>query len=401
MDKYQALKLISMRRAFSLLKERQRRLINEHPEILEYTNKLREIREESVGNWELLDEAIRSLERNNFNVFIAKDKEEALSYIEELVGDEKVVVKSKSNVTREIELEEFLGQRGIEVVDTDIGDRIIQILEESPSHPTGPASHLSAEMIAKALKSKYGFSVGTDAKSIVDVVRRDIEERMKDARVGISGANAVTREGAVVLLHNEGNIFEVITRPEKWVIVTGIDKIYPSVEDAIIAAKVQSAYAAGILLPSFVEIVSGITKTADVEKKLIPGVGNPKEVSIILLDNGRKRLIEGGFKEMFYCIGCGNCVANCPSHAVHGEEFPGGRFALLSALLGDKDALELCLTCGRCKKNCPLSIDIPSMIRKARKSELYSLVTSHIKWLIRELELRAFELELTKLTFLS
>jgi L-lactate dehydrogenase complex protein LldG len=107
--------------------------------------------------------------------------------------------------------------------------------------------------------------------------------------------------------------------------------------------------------------------------------------------------MNNGFKEMFYCIGCGNCVIHCPAHNTFGDKFKGGRFALFSALYDGKSDLRLCLSCRRCKKNCPLGLDIPSMIKKARGSELYSLVYSHAKWLVHAvyLESLAFYLSLT------
>ena len=144
------------------------------------------------------------------------------------------------------------------------------------------------------------------------------------------------------------------------------------------------------MIPSFVEIISGISKTADIEKKLFKGVSNPKEVVMIMLDNKRRELIENG---LFYCIGCGNCVVNCPAHYTYGNKFRGGRFALYSALYEGENSLKLCLSCGRCRKNCPLGIDIPKMIKEVREgSELYNFFISHLRWLVNTMQLESLAL---------
>jgi len=396
MNHEDVLKLISMKKAFETLKERQKQAVKFIPDLEERVKRLRKVREESVGNYNLLQETIENLGANGFNVLFAPNDDKAIELILNELNGEKLVIKSKSNVTKEIKLVENLSKNGIEVVETDIGDRIIQILNETPSHPTGPASHLSSTLIAEKLSDHFGKHIEPKAEVIIETVRREIINYVKEANIGISGANAVTKEGAVVLLHNEGNIFEVINRPKKWIIVAGIDKIYPSIEDAINAAKIQSFYATGALIPSFIEIISGVSKTADIEKKLFKGVSNPKEVVLIMLDNKRKELIENGFKELFYCIGCGNCVVNCPAHSTYGSKFRGGRFALYSALYNGGDDLKLCLSCRKCKKNCPLVIDIPAMIKKVRDgNELYNFFASHLRWLISTVHIESLALYYT------
>lgn len=391
MDGREAAKIISMRNAFKTLKERQKH--HTIPDLEERKQRLRKIREDGVGNDDLLKQAAQNLEKNNFKVIWASDGGEAINSIINEIGNEKLVVKSKSNVTKETGLTKELSERGIEAVETDVGDRIVQIMDELPSHSTAPASHLSSKLIAKGLSSYYGQKIEPSPQKILEVLRRDIEEKLESAKVGISGANAITAEGATVLLHNEGNIFEVITRPQKWIIVTGIDKVYPSIEDAINSAKIQSFYATGSILPSFIEIISGVSKTTDIEKKLFAGIANPREIVVVLVDNGRRELIDNGFKELFYCVGCGYCMVNCPAHNTYGNKFKGGRFSLHSALQDGGDSLKLCLSCKQCQKNCPLNIDIPQMIQEVRKgSELYNFFSSHLKWLVNTAHLESWAL---------
>jgi len=375
--------ILAMRKAFELVKKRQKENIHKISDLQERLVRLRRVREESVGNSELMDKAVKNLENNGFDVRFAKDDKDAIKIILEEIEDEELVVKSKSNVSKEIKLTERLESRGIKVVETDIGDRLIQLLNEEPSHPTGPASHLSLERIIKSLEERFGVKLSS-ADDVVKFLLDDIKKNIELANVGITGANAITAEGSILILHNEGNIFEVLRRPRKWIILAGIDKFYPSLDDALNAAKIQTFFATGQVVPTFIEIVSGVSKTADIEKKLFKGVHNPKEITLILLDNKRSYLMNNGFREMFYCIGCGNCVIHCPAYNTFGDEFKGGRFALFSALYDGKSDLRLCLSCRRCKKNCPLGLDIPSMISRAREgNEIYNFVYSHVKWLVR------------------
>lgn len=382
--------IIALRKAFASVKQRQNK--NIPPDLEEKIKRLKAVRELSVGNEELLTRAIKKLEKNGIRVFTAKSKNDAIEIILKEVGDEKLVVKSKSNVTKEIELTAELQSRGIEVIETDIGDRILQVLRCKPSHPTGPVAHLSAKTIAEGLSKYYHKDISVDAEDIVRFVRDEIKGYLEKAHVGITGANAVTaEEGSIVLAHNEGNIFEVI-RKNKHIVVTAIDKVYPAAEDAINMLKVLCFNATGSLIPSFVEIISSVSKTADVEKKFFKGVHSPEEIILILLDNKRTEIIDKGFKELLYCIDCGNCLLHCPMYNTVGnyfaeEKYLGGKGLAYQSLSKEEvnKKLEFCLTCGKCRENCPLSIDIPAVIRNIRSEslpeEIYYFIKSHLLWL--------------------
>ncbi|MFQ6136208.1 MAG: LUD domain-containing protein [Candidatus Hydrothermarchaeales archaeon] len=232
------------------------------------------------------------------------------------------MVKAKSNLTREINLTEELDSREIEVVETDIGDRILQLTNEKPSHPTGPVSHLTSYDISRYLSEYFKREVSPDSREIVKLIRGDILGYMEAAKIGITGVNAIAaEEGAILLLHNEGNILEVMLRPKKHIIVAGIDKIYPNLDEALNMAKLQTFYATGELITSFINIIGGLSKTMDIEKKLLKGVHAPKEICLILLDNKRSEIIQHGFKELLYCIGCGACLLHCPVYNFVGNKF--------------------------------------------------------------------------------
>lgn len=389
--------IAALKKAFASVKERQKR--NLPADFDEKIKRLKAVRQTSVGNEELLRYAIKKIEDNGIKVFKAHTKDDAVRIIFQQIADEKLVVKSKSNVTKEIELASALGSHGIEVIETDIGDRILQVLQSKPSHPTGPVAHLSAKTIAEGLSKYYGKKIDEDPDGIVRFVRDEIRGYIEKSHVGITGANAITaEEGSIVLAHNEGNIFQVIRR-EKHIVVTSIDKVYPSVEDALNMLKVICFNATGSLIPSFIEIISGISKTADVEKKFFRGVHSPREIVLVLLDNKRTDMIEKGFRELLYCIDCGNCLLHCPMYNTIGNHFAedkylGGKGLAYKSLTDEEvnKKLEFCLTCGRCRKNCPLSIDVPAAIRSIRSEsipqEAYYFLKSHLLWLYYTVRLK-------------
>jgi L-lactate dehydrogenase complex protein LldG len=391
--------IIAIRNAFKTVRKRQ--VENVPPDLNEKMKRLRDVRELSVGNEELLRKAVLKAEENGIRVFVTKNSNDAIQLILKEIGSERLIVKSKSNVTKEIKLTEELESRGVEVIETDIGDRILQVLKERPSHPTGPISHLSAKKISEGLSKIYGVQIKDNPEDIVRFVRKEIRDYIEKAHVGITGANAITaEEGSIVLAHNEGNISEVI-RKEKHIVVTAIDKVYPAIEDAINMLKVITYNATGSLIPSFIEIISGVSKTADVEKKFIKGIHSPGDVVLILLDNKRTEIIEKGFKELFLCIDCGNCLLHCPMYNTIGnyfaeEKYLGGKGLANKSLTKEEvnKKLEFCLTCGKCMENCPLSIDIPSVIRSIRSEsypeEAYYFLKSHLIWLYYMVRLKVW-----------
>ncbi|MDD5095324.1 MAG: LUD domain-containing protein [Dehalococcoidia bacterium] len=392
----------AMRKSFATVRTRQKDNTERISDLEGRKSRLKAVREHSIGNQELQEEAVKNLQTNGITVRLAQTPEEAISFVLQEIGSEKLVVKAKSNVTKEIDLVKELEARGIEAVETDIGDRVVQIAGEKPSHPTGPASHLSKERIAQVLSSHFGYEIPADPLTLTQVIRDEVAGKIEAANIGITGANAIAaEEGAILIVHNEGNVTEVMMRPQKHIILAGIDKIYPDLEEALNMAKLQTYYATGSVITSFINILSGPSKTADIEKKLVKGVHGPKSVSLILLDNKRSEIAAGEFREILYCIGCGECLLHCPAYAVYGNKFGsdhhlGGRGVLFSSLCEDakdepKAELYSCLSCGHCRKQCPVGIDTPRLITKLRhqyptlipEAHLengYRFIESHLKW---------------------
>ena len=369
--------LETMRKSFNTVKKRSR-AIKDSPSAKRLQSRVREIKKESISaKDELLLQALESFKRNDIDVKIAKTDSDALEIIYELLSqyDSKVIAKAKSNTLGEINLKKELPKKGYEVVETDLGDRILQLkrTDNKPVHPTGPASHLNISKITDIVNESLYAEVNPEAREIMELVRHDVLNRIKNARVGISGANAIAaEEGSIVMVHNEGNI-SIVSLKDLHIIVAGIDKIVPTLEDAISVVKLETIFATGNYVTSYMNVVSGPSKTADIEKKLLKNMYGAEKVVVILLDNGRSEATP----ECLYCIGCGNCVVHCPVYNAVGNEFGfnnylGGRGVAMSKFIEDDETcfnsgLYMCTLCGLCTLNCPVAIPTNEIIENMRK----------------------------------
>jgi L-lactate dehydrogenase complex protein LldG len=367
----------ALRRAFATTRSKQATNIQRMKDLDERTERLQRVREESLLRPELILEAITNMEAAGFRVRQAVDAKEAVDIVMEEMGDERLLVKSKTNVSKEVHLAHEMEERGFEVVETDLGDRIIQIADLPGAHPTGPAAHLDRYDIAKILSEYAGRELEPDPRKLTDFVLDDLNDRIDRARVGLTGANSIgAEEGAVLIIHNEGNITKVSMRPWKHIILTSIDKVFPNLDEGLNAARLQTFYATGAVLTSYINIIGGPSKTADIEKKLFSGIHGPEEVVVVLLDNGRSRA-EGEMLEVFKCIGCGNCLLHCPVYdtiAINYGEYPnlGGRGIGMLAVTEGVDAavdhgLYFCTQCELCEAACPASVHTPSVIASLRQ----------------------------------
>ena len=366
--------LETMRKSFSTVKRRSSS-IKDLPSIKRLTSRVREIKKYSFDNKdELFSQVLESFKRNDIECRFAQTSQDALSIIDELIDEygAEVIAKAKSNTLGEIGLKEHLD---IDVVETDLGDRILQLKKEDnkPVHPTGPASHLNVDEITNIVNESLDENVAAEPAEIMRAVRSDVLKRLESARVGISGANAIaSEEGSIVMVHNEGNI-SIVSLKDLHIIVAGIDKIVPTLEDAISVVKLETVFATGSFVTSYMNVVSGPSKTADIEKKLIKNMYGAERVVVILLDNGRSDAVE----ECLYCIGCGNCIVHCPVYNAVGNEFGfnnylGGRGVAMSKFIEDDETcfdsgLYMCTLCGLCTLNCPLSIPTNEIIENMRK----------------------------------
>lgn len=383
--------LETMRNSFKVLDERRSEILND-PKIKKLQEKVKEIREESIENLEeLLETAQKSFEENGIELLYAENSEIACDLVFDLIKTEKIVAKSKSNTVFEIGLSNFLKEKNIGLVETDLGDRIVQLNpnDKRPAHPIGPALHLNVEKIAEIISESMNEDIEAHPRTIMELVKADVLQELNKCQVGITGANSVAAEdGSLVMVHNEGNI-SLLTMMDTHIIVVGIDKLVGTIEDAISVIKLETAYATGTKIPSYINVISAPSKTADIEKRLLKGMYGAKKVVVILLDNGRRNAM----KECLWCIGCGSCIVACPVYNAVGYEFGykgylGGRGVAMSKFIKDEktsfdSGLYMCTLCGLCTLECPVSTPTFEIVEKLRlnsqKAGFYPKAHENIK----------------------
>jgi L-lactate dehydrogenase complex protein LldF len=307
-----------------------------------------------------------SIERLGGRVHWASTAAEARETILRLCRERgvRMAVKSKSMATEEIELNEALEAAGVTPVETDLGEYIIQLAREKPSHIIAPAIHKTKAQVADLFSREMKRPLAADPEALTAVARRELREKFLRADMGITGANfAVAETGTVVLVTNEGNGRMVTSLPRIHVAVMGIDKVIPSLSDLVLFLAILARSATGQKLSVYTTLVRGPRAAGELE--------GPEEFHLILMDNGRSAQIAGPLREALYCLRCGACLNVCPvyrqigGHA-YGSTYPGPIGVLLTAMLrGEravKDLAHASSLCGACQEVCPVRIDIPRML---------------------------------------
>ena len=343
---------------------------------------VRELKCQSMANLdELLKTAMASVERNKGKAFYAKDHQAALEIALGIIGTHKTIVKGKSMLGEELHLREYLEDNGNEVWETDLGEFILQLRKERPMHILSPSIHVPREQVSEVFSKFFGKIVPPDIAEEVKVVREFMREKYFTADIGISGANVVAADtGAMVIIENEGNVRLATGAPPVHIVIVGIEKLVPTFQDAMKVAEVTWRYAQyGI--PGYVNIVSGPSKTGDIEKVTTYGAHGPKEFFVIFVDNGRSEMAnQEKFSEALNCLRCGGCMYECPVFQVtaghFGHIYMGGIGTIWTAFVsgGMKKEAPMaysCLRCGRCVERCPMSINVPAMIGELRKRVIY------------------------------
>lgn len=321
-----------------------------------------------------------SCQKNGLVLYEATNQDDACNKILEIIKyhNGKKLVKAKSMVSEEIELNDFLTQNGIDPIETDLGEWLVQLAGEKPSHITAPAIHMTKEKIAALLKQKFNIDIQPDATEITAFAKKKLRKEFIDADIGLTGANILIADtGSIIIVSNEGNARLVSTLPDVHIVLTTYEKIVETMIEAQQILDILPKSATGQTITSYVSIISGPSKTADVEKELVIGVHGPKYIYIVLLDNGRKSILENpDFKEALNCIKCGACLGMCPVYQtvgghVFGRKYMGGIGAVLTAFIenieNSADLTKLCSGCGICKDICPVAIDIPRMTLKLKE----------------------------------
>lgn len=319
---------------------------------------------------DLLEEAEANMQANGMTVLWARDAAEANQHVLDIAArhDVKSVVKSKSMVTEEIGLNHVLEENNIHVVETDLGEYILQLNEEPPSHIVTPVIHKSKENISTIFRDKIDMPDTDSAEEMARYARIRLRQAFLNADMGISGGNFIIAEtGSICLVTNEGNARMATSLPRIHVAVIGIEKIVETVEDYATLTQVLPRSATGQQLTVYTHMVNGPRRAHESD--------GPESVYVILVDNGRSRIYASNYAEALACIRCGACLNACPvyqstgGHA-YGWVYPGPIGAVVTPLLvGLENAKPLpyaSTLCGNCKQVCPVDIDIPRMLLELR-----------------------------------
>jgi len=288
------------------------------------------------------------------------------------------VVKAKSMVTEEIHLNHHLEGLGIEAVETDLGEYIVQLAGETPSHILAPAIHRSRKDVGKLFAEKLGVPYSEDRAVLTKVARKALREKFLAAEAGISGANfAVAETGSIAIFTNEGNGRMVTTLPRLHVAVFTIEKILPRLADLAFFARMLPRSASGQPLSSYLSIITGTRKPGEAT--------GAEELHIVLLDNGRTRIRDSEFREILKCIRCSACLNVCPvfrkvgGHA-YASTYPGPMGIVLTTLLDGMERahplLDATTLCGACSEVCPVKVPLVNLIRALRERKVEMGFTS-------------------------
>ena len=337
-----------------------------------FRENVRRIKERAIGDLgALLDEFTANAVKKGATVYLAKDRNAAIEYISTVAKAKsaRLVVKSKSLTTEEIELNEPLEAIGCKVIETDLGERIVQLAHEKPIHLVFPAAHKTVQQVAEMFSADERTHVRAEYEEIMSFVRRSLRKAFIDADLGITGVNvAIAETGTIVIETNEGNARLVSALPKTHIAVMGVEKIVPTVEDALQLIQAHPIAATGQMLTTYVSFITG--------RSSLKGDAEGRELHIVILDNGRWAMHrDDHFREALYCIRCGACMNICPTYEVVGGHVfgyidPGPIGIPWTANvhgLSKAEYADLCIACGLCHEICPVDIDIPYMIARVKE----------------------------------
>ena len=342
------------------------------PEGPELRFKAHDIRMQAIENLDVILETFAdNVRKNGGHVFFARDGQQAVDYCLKVAAEHGVrrVVKGKSMVTEEIGLNDRLITSGIDVAETDLGEYIIQLAGEHPSHIIAPAIHKTRNEIGELFSDKLNIPFITDPPRLTQAARKALREKFLAADMGTSGCNLACAEtGHIAVLSNEGNIRMSTTLPRVHMVFMGMERIVPRLEDHDVLIRLLCRAAAAQKMSTYVSYIGGPRYAGQAD--------GPEEFHVVVLDNGRSRMLaDEDFREMLCCIRCAACLNVCPVYGKigghsYGFAYSGPVGAVVTPLLvGINRAKDLCLgetLCGACQDQCPVNIDIPRMLLALR-----------------------------------
>ncbi|XSG81403.1 MAG: LutB/LldF family L-lactate oxidation iron-sulfur protein [Methyloligella sp. ZOD6] len=360
------------------------------PEFADMREAARDIRAHTLENLDFYLERYESAVRaQGGHVHWAEDAEDACRIVRDICrrSKAKIVTKGKSMVSEEIGLNAVLEADGCEVLETDAGEYIVQLAKETPSHIVTPTIHKTVEEIADLFYERhrtYGFEERvTDAAELIAQVRAIMREKYFTADVSLTGANFLVAEtGANIIVTNEGNGDLASMLAPVHVVTVGIEKVVPTLNDASVLLRMLGRSALGMETTAYTTFMSGPKRPGDLD--------GPEEYHVVLIDNGRTKMLESPFRDMLRCIRCGACMNHCPvylaagGHA-YGWVYPGPMGSVLTPLIAGLeetgDLPNACTLNGRCQQVCPVDIPLPDLLRRLRHEQWEAgFVKNTVRW---------------------
>ena len=326
---------------------------------------------------DLLEQLEAKLTANGVKVHWAETTDEANRIVHEIIAARQgtQVVKGKSMVSEEMEMNDYLAERGIECLESDMGEYIVQLDGEKPSHIIMPAIHKNRRQVSRLFHDKLGVDETDDVNELIQIGRRTLRRKFMEADVGVSGVNfAIAETGTLLLVENEGNGRMSTTAPPVHVAVTGIEKVVENLRDVVPLLSLLTRSALGQPITTYVNMISGPRKPDELD--------GPEEVHLVLLDNGRSgAFADAQLRQTLNCIRCGACMNHCPVYArvgghTYGEVYPGPIGKIVTPhMVGLKrvpDHPSASSLCGACGEVCPVKIPIPELLQRLRQENVKS-----------------------------
>jgi len=358
--------------------DKRKKAVDALPEFEQLRAKAYEIKEHTFSH---LDDYLEYFEQrviaNGGEVHWAHTPADAQQIIIDICQAQQAhsITKGKSMVAEEVSLNEALEQAGFEPVETDLGEYIIQLANEPPSHIIAPAVHKSRQEIADLFKAHHKeYQLDSELDTIPEIVneaRTILRNKFVRADVGITGANLLIAEtGSTIIVTNEGNGDLTATLPKTHIVISSIEKLVPTLDDASVLLRLLARSATGQEITAYTTFFTGPKRKHDPD--------GPEQFHVVLVDNGRSDMLDGEYHDMLRCIHCGACLNHCPVYSAigghaYGWVYPGPMGSVLTPLMqGLEEGRDLPFAstlCGRCEEVCPMSIPLPRLLRQHRKHE--------------------------------